>query len=362
MNTPRRLREALPTPAHRLGLLALLLGLLAAPLMQRAYPHNRAQLYLSVPTSNGPFSFLEREIFDRRDDIDILFLGSSTSLAGIDAPYIEQALTDHLGRKTTVVSFGSNWRGEDLLYTQLRDVLARRKVRLLVFATPSLADDQDGPHSQRFRWAEPRDDADAPPLPLRARIQEYGLQVLGSPRRWLLYVRDERGTPPDSIDAHLGALRAQRGFGRLGQAVDPFVSARPDPPAFSADELLFGPGTGHRFPLAEMPLSAYQSHYLMRIGQLTASHQVHIAALHVTRYVERGSDVIDERADWRQYFGDHVSTIGATPRRLFAGLEPDMLRRLYYDDDHFNENGQTYFTRAIAPGILRAYDTAAGTR
>lgn len=349
------IRPAFTSNARAVAFALLIIFCLVSPLLQAIHPPAREQIYKAVATTSGPLSFFSRQAFVERGDIDILFLGSSISWAGIDAAYMQSALSGHLARPATVLSVGSNWRGEDLLYYQLRDLLERRHVNLLVFSPPVLEDREDAPHSQAFRWADLRATPAAPPLTLRQRAAEFGLLVLGSPRRWLMYLRDELGTPPDAVDASLGAYRARLGYRPVGAPREPFVAFDPPPPAFDGASLLFGPATAGHFRFSNESLTTYQAHYLALINELAEQHHVKIAVLHIPRHTEALDSTIGERTDWRNVFGANVPMVGVVPQRLFAGLDAPAIRQLYYDD-HFNENGNGYFSRAIAPGLLRAYD------
>src|SRR5262249_37814750 len=122
---------------------ALLLACLLAPLALRP---PRQAAWSGVPTSEGPFSHIQHQVFEGKGDSDRLVIGSSLIWAGIDTPQVERALSAQLGRKATVLTLGSNWWGEDLTYFLLRDLLARRKVKMVVFSMPTKNDQQSAPH------------------------------------------------------------------------------------------------------------------------------------------------------------------------------------------------------------------------
>src|SRR5438093_370763 len=90
----------------------LLLGLIALPLLVSSSKlPPRSEIYSSIGWRCGPFPFLHHEIFDKKDDIDIAFVGSSHLWSGIDTPFVEKELTRKLGRKAVVVSLGWPWPG-----------------------------------------------------------------------------------------------------------------------------------------------------------------------------------------------------------------------------------------------------------
>jgi len=78
--------------------------------------------------------------------------------------------------------------------------------------------------------------------------------------------------------------------------------------------------------------------------------------LHVPWYTEHESETVDERSNWPQLLGDDISVVGITPRRLFEGMKDEEIRLHYYDGAHLNLNGNRFFTRAIAPALLKLHD------
>src|SRR5271166_3053874 len=90
-------------------LLLMLLGLGAPILLAPLLPHDRQYVYGAMREEDGAFSYVRHEIFDVKDDIDILFAGNSTIWAGIDSPLVEKALSERLGRRARVLTFGSYW-------------------------------------------------------------------------------------------------------------------------------------------------------------------------------------------------------------------------------------------------------------
>ena len=353
MAAPPTIRPAFSNRYGAWRFVALVMAIVASPLALAWHPPDRDDVYRGVEDGNGPFSFIGREIFERTEPIDVLVLGSSISWAGVDATIWQQALSEHLGRKAVVVNFGSNWRGEDLLYFQLRDLLQRRQVRLLLYSTPGSSETQWMAHSQAYHWLDGEWISGSATLSWRLRVQLYGLQVLGAPRQMLMWIRHELGRPadaPGSVDSALGSLRAARGLRGA-----PFVPFAPLPVIVAADSLVATDAQPAAFQFSSEPLAAYGRHFVMGIAGLVNRHHVPVVGLHVTRFSEERSSVIRERTNWSQIFGRSVPLLGISAERLFAALSDDEIRLLYYDD-HFNVNGSEFFTRTMTPGLLGVYD------
>ncbi|NJM53664.1 MAG: hypothetical protein HC846_09915 [Blastocatellia bacterium] len=77
----------------------------------------------------GEYSFIKEEIFNKNEDIDILFLGGSIIWNAIDTPYVQKALSEKLGRPAKVVTFGFYFSSFDIPYTLVRDLLEKRRVK-----------------------------------------------------------------------------------------------------------------------------------------------------------------------------------------------------------------------------------------
>src|SRR5580658_7362886 len=81
----------------------LLLFLLAAPwLAHKTFLPHREQTYSSQSIRFEKCPWAQKFIFEETNDIDIAFVGSSHLCAGIDTPYVQQKLSEQLGRPAVV--------------------------------------------------------------------------------------------------------------------------------------------------------------------------------------------------------------------------------------------------------------------
>ena len=118
--------------AAAFALLLLIILLLPCVLGKNQLPP-REQVYSAIPWSFGAFPYLHDQIFEEKGDIDIAFMGSSSTWWAIDTPYVESQLSKALGRKAVVRSLCWNWPGFDSFYFITKDLLQRRKVKVIVF-------------------------------------------------------------------------------------------------------------------------------------------------------------------------------------------------------------------------------------
>jgi hypothetical protein len=334
----------------------LLGALLAAPLVvDKLGMLDRAQVYPTIPVEAGPYPHIQRQVFEERSDIDVVFVGSSLMWSGIDAPYVQRELSRVLGRDAVVTVLASVWPGLDRDYVLLRDLLAHRRVRLVVFQLPNrdrpTADPaadvnrvSDEPHVQAFRFLRVGEMPDAD-LPLRSEAGLYAGAVLGLPRHLLSFVRPNYTEQPP-VAATLGARFVPRGF--YGAPFEPY---RPSPPVLRPDEMIYSAATASTFGFFNEPLPPYQTRFAHLISALLKQYDIPAVVLHIPQANEIDADVVEERLNWIEEFGIEGNMVGIPPTRLFAGMSQAEVERFFLND-HLNENGTIYFTRAVMPSLL----------
>lgn len=307
--------------------------------------------YEVIPERLGAYSFIGNEIFEKNGDLDILFVGSSILWNAIDTPQVQRALTARLGRPATAATFGFNFNSLDIPFTMLSDLLKRRRVRLVVFSIPRLPY-TDGPSTTAYRFLRPGENESlVRHLPVESQISLYGSGVLRSPRDVLSLIRPNR-SQQSAYAADLGANKELMGMYRDTSTYTAFA---PKPPVLSASDLLFATNP-KMFRITNDPIPEHQDRYLSAIIELLEEHGVPIAFLSVPQYSERDHANADERFDWSKRFKKDIPLIGISPPVLFAGLNDEEIEKLHCDREHFNKNGNEFFTVAVMPGILSVYD------
>jgi len=339
----------------------LLLLLLTAPvLVSWTGVVDRAQVYPTMPVGTGPVSHIQREIFEDSSNLDIAFIGSSFMWSAIDAPYVQQELSRALGREAAVTVLASVWPGLDRDYAFLADLLARRRVGLVVLQFPNrnrptrdpaaeINRVSDQPHVQAYRFFRVGDFPGAVDgLHWRGRAALYAGAVLGLPRHLLSLIRPNYTTEAAAA-ATLGARFEQRGhYGA------PFELYRPAPLAFSAQDMIYSSGPTSWFEFHDEDMPPYQLHFAQKIAALLAEHNVPTVLLHIPQANEYDVNVVEERMNWLEATGINAQMIGVPPARMFADKTFEESMR-FFASDHLNENGAMYFTRAIMPALLRIY-------
>jgi hypothetical protein len=355
------------------GLLLLFLLLLPLLVPRSALPP-RETIYNTLPWNVGPYPFIHDQIYVEKNDVDIAIIGDSQVWAAVDAPILQQALSKKLGRPAVVICLCCPWAGFDGLYFLARDLLAHRKVHLLVFSDAAGLDaaPQAVPHKQAWRWFRyAEDSSEIATLPLRIRLAYYYGSILGLPRNLLSQLRPNLG--PVLTEDRYRDLQAEHHWimpnTRLGTLTmhigynnrpDLFVPYTPTTSAQPTDFVIYSPQTAGQFQFAEPSAApSLQTYFGQKLATLAVDHGTKLACLNVPYLPDRRLSLIRERYNWAEMMQAPVGLIGIPPGLLFAGLSDNDIAKLYWDAYHFNENGQQYFTRLLAPGLISIYEDTA---
>lgn len=343
-------RQALGFAALIFLLLVLPVGLAKTGLVERKH------VYPSVPEEWGGYGFIQKQIFVEKADIDLLVVTTSQLYQGLDGNYLQRQLTQGLGREAVLVVFPTNYRCEALVYTLLRDVLKRRKVKAVMLSAPFANNGDSLPHLQSYRWYLYGEDFEAlEGLPARYRWTFHAQVVLGASRHLLSLVRQDRLDSASAYMQNFGTVKIER----INRNRSPFVHFSPTLPALTPDEMILAVDSPRvRFPGPQ--LNDYQHHYTTLSMNLLRQQRIPLIMLHLPVWVNRHDTVVNERMPWPQVFNIPITLIGVAPATLFAGLTEEEINKLYYNNydwpnHHLNRNGSEYYTRVITPAILEAY-------
>ncbi|MEG9434851.1 hypothetical protein JAO29_01490 [Edaphobacter sp. HDX4] len=339
---------------HAVALIVVIATLLTLPVLMSVVglpPRDRVYSGIRVETGTGPLD--EEQIFEDKGPVDILFVGSSLVVRGVDMDYIRQQLSATLGRPARVARLSLKWQGLDMQYMLMRDFLEHRKARLVIMDMPTLALIGDSPHIQAYRWMRwgefPRSTAG---LSFRSRTAIYGAEVLGAPRQLVNYLRPNRRIEDRNLVAKLGS---QSEYGNVGYYGGPFVAEPRTPPAIPVDSIYSHGQDDPNFDFAGLPLGPYHRYWAHQIGELAKEYDVPFAMIHVPEDTEKGMTRVPERMYWPAVVGLPSAPILAIPSAtLFRDVPASEINNYYYDQ-HFNDNGKELFTRAITPALLDLY-------
>jgi hypothetical protein len=325
----------------------------------------REQIYSAIPWRIGAYPYLHQQIFEEKGDIDIAFMGGSVMYYGINTPYVESALSKDLGRKATVITTGWNYGGFDALYFIAQDLLQHRKVHTLVFLDIA---EGAGPHPASPYWFRMGDNAEAlAGMPRTSIPRYYFAAILGMPRNLLSLIRpnlpDYLFTPDrlaipgfhptaDDPSARLGSLAVEIGFN-----YSEYADYTPVSQASPADACVYSPATADQFHFAKAPLNPLQLFFLRKLGALAKAKGTQLVLITFPNTDTESDSFIQEKAFWPDCVQSEVAMVGFPPAKLYSGIPPQDITRLFHDSMHLNKNGQEYFTKLITPALLRTYET-----
>lgn len=300
-----------------------------------------------------------RLIFDEKGPVDVAIIGSSRIWTALDAALVQTALREHGHPSAVALTLGMNHPAEDMIYVVLKDLLAQRKVRMLVIGQPARR--QTSPHPELHRLFDPwlhfgvwRGLG----WPDRARL--YALSVLGAPRIALNALRKNLPPGPSAdLREHRGAFIRALNFGHKL----PFVQHHAPPPEGAPSILT---STGHRADLdveaAEKfdfdPVSSpYQRYFMEEIMKLAAQHQIPVVML-APPTLQEASRTKPHLLVSKEFVAEHrLSVVAVAPADLFSGVhDPGRVEDFYADSTHLNQNGSRLFTQTMLPTLVKLYE------
>jgi hypothetical protein len=317
-------------------LLILLLPVLAGKWL---FP-TREQFYSASGRDMANFPYYHQQIFEEKGDIDIAFLSSSRMGCAIDPAYVQEKLSEKLGRQAVVRSITWSWNGYDALYFIGQDLLHHRKVRMIVFCDLS-PDTTDIAHHHASRWFRFGDNAEAlAGLPLESKASFYASAILGLPRNLAGLVRGNLAAIPSN----------KPDWNTFSTDFTPHTTVGP------SDVRIYSEATKESFRFAGAPLPKLQREFVRKIGLLARTYQSQLVLLNIPDLADKNQPLLEENAYWPDAFGTDVPMVGIPPAILFAGMNDDEVGKLYFNYNHFDQNGKNYFTPLITPSLIQVYE------
>jgi hypothetical protein len=282
-------------------------------------------------------------------------VGSSHINSAIDPAYVQQKLSEHLGHPANVVSLCWGGPGLDFNYFVTRDLLERRKVRLIVFY-----DDlgRDAPAEQIWRiisWSDAR--AALAGLPWSKQLAYYYGGIFSLPRAIF-----NRLVPVQAANLSATEKRAiqQMEFHPPDAWLNLPAPAKPDgAPSITArpeQVLIYGPASAAPFDFSgpeAAPLQVYFARKFLDVAQKSGSS---LACLSIPVLADCHDAAVPAGRLWPEVFQDKAALVGIPPAEFFAGLSDAQVQSLYRNPTHLNAAGEALFTQIVTPRLLDLYD------
>lgn len=150
-------------------------------------------------------------------------------------------------------------------------------------------------------------------------------------------------------------LGSQSEYGSVGYFGGPFIAEPRTPPEIPIDSISSHSVSDENFDFNGLPLGPYHKHWAREIGNLAKQYDVPFAMIHIPEDTEKGMTQVPERMYWPSVIGiPSAPILGIPSATLFKATPPSEVNNYYYDQ-HFNDNGKEFFTRAITPAVLDLY-------
>lgn len=313
--------------------------------------------FLSMHEGLASFEHNYKEIYDKTGDLDVLFIGGSRVVEGIDTSIFAKRLRETTHKNVCVTTFKHGFAGEDLDYFQVSELLKRRKVHLVVWQTPAINYPYlDQPNPASIIWFMAQDQDMLKETPWKQRIKLYTQCVYVSLRDLLSIARPNPFAKFDVAGEgklHFGGERVGFEPDTYSAPHDDFREFNPRPPQLDLKQIFYATNPSI-FKFMHQPMGNYQQRFLIRAIELLKQHNVPLVLIHMPTVFEP-SDVIEERFDSRSLLGPKVHLMGIQKNQLFSGLSPSQVLLLYKDTKHFNANGAPFFTNTVFQGLADVY-------
>ena len=367
------MRPAFASTKQAAAFALLLLAVLLSPVLAgKRFLAPREQAYSSQSWGSGPYPWIQNQIFEETNDIDIVFIGSSHILHAVNTPYVEAKLGEKLGRPAVARTIAWGGSGYDALYFVARDLFAHRKVRMMVFYDEDTAPSKR--NNQMTSWFRFGEDAGlVSGLSPGAQGVFYFASVLGMPRNLLNLARANLPTPlisnpPNYWEQHygsasiamlLGCTRSELGFNYdpTGDNFTAFTPFTPQTSALATDVEIYSAEKKGDFDFGTGHLPDWQLSFARQLGELAQTNGCRLVMLNIPVLADAQVATLPERTFWPDVFRGDFWMVGIPPAKMFGGLSDQEVHRLYVNVAHLNKNGMTYFTGLVTPALLHIYET-----
>lgn len=348
--------ENLVTPTMKNTATVLLLSVffLTLPLLLGAFEFpSRADAYAGMDGRRSVSAFHHQEITQKNTPANIAIIGMSTLWLGLNAKYIEERVSLLSGGSPAgVFTLGANHPGEDLAYVMLEDLIEQRKVEMVILGQPNRRQEQPHPALHRL-WRFDKHFHLTRGLPLMDTFQLYALNVLGAPRQLLSGLRQSMIGDPRKHEAAFNGSRVRKLLWNEDWRL--FKEEKIPVVKKVGGDFLYGKGQYEKIEFKEI-MSPYQKHFFVKTLELLQQNDIPVLIALVPTFNDHALTRLTSRIPKDVTETYELTFLGIPSQELFEGRTEKEIRKLYYDTNHFNANGNSFFSRTVIPGILEYYE------
>lgn len=329
---------------------------MAFPFLPKPDWIDRGILYKAFRFTTSYRSNIFYNIINDPGDIDVLFMGSSSMASGVNPLMVRGALRTVKGEDANVYLVYHPQAGFDFDYILLKDILARRKVKLLIWDALRPPKDFQGDYHEfsAYLWdmnlhRSLMNSQSTDKIGIYLYSLYTGTKLLLSP--FLSNGAPFQEAPGDYICNKVYYMGAC-----MRQVEEQLKLNYPIPPAFPLEKLLHYRATDEvlRDPYRYRD---FDKNLMEEVLQLAKQHHTAVA-LFVTPITKEPEAIISIQRLKQNHPGWELPIIGAT--RVDMLRDTDITYGEFYQEDgiHMLYNATNYYTEIILPAILTLYGQA----
>ncbi len=302
--------------------------------LSAAFVHRDPIPYDLIPARFGAFAY-HRKVLDSKVPLKIVFVGPSNIQRAVDARLVQRELfPGDLG--TSVALLGHNWRSEDLIYAEVRDLLKAASPPIIVVSPPNTKSYRLSPYSGLFfdtikDWRLFEDATLA--------LQFFASKLLTAPKILL-------GLKANSADVAL--LEKSHGFLPFEEDREEYFSNADSP----LNEIRVSRANWKPLGGEEGRLNTVERAFTTRLIALAREKGARIIFLEIPR-VDEDWETPSLRTDLLALAPE---VLGFSVNRLFEGMPREEVLSHFHDRFHFSLKGARRFTGALIPYLREIHE------
>lgn len=303
------------------------------------------------------YNLLYRELYIQTEPIDVLIMGPSFVWTAFKPKIIKEMLEKKLNRKVNVILLGFNGEGDDKIFFQLKEILQKRKIRVLITTLMNNDYKRNCPHSQTYRTFLLKQNFDTiKVMPFKDKIFFYGQAMLGAGRHLAFERIKNREKVLDlnnySVSNH--ELEVGHPMPQIEQ-VPPICSLLPK--HLGSDCLIEEPQGAQNGVKLLNHLNSFQFFFHSQIHSLSKEYGFNILYTYIP-FLTDESETVCIRKDILSFLeNDNVWLMALNKADIFKKVRPDEINKFYSDYAHFSDAGSELFTTIFMSKFVEFYQT-----
>ncbi len=310
----------------------------SAPSLLSFLPLDRATLIERLSSPNLDFPYLFTEIYEKKEDLDWVFLGPCTVWWQIFPEEFEAGFKQKSGKNIVAANLAFNHFGADLGDLLIRELVNYRSVKNVVLATPRATDGNSFPHPEVYSlWLPNKDRHLVSGLSPVERFKFYSAEILSSFKK-LRYFVGTSPKPTRGMSTEKGTKQRQGVFAPL--------AFRPIPSNLS--KLIVGPTELGQIG-RKVPWQSIEKKIFLETILFLQNKGIRVWLINTPLIQDFADENLSEREDWGSQ-STNVSLVGVPPG-LFKKAYPEVSSEGFFLGDNLSPAAGKVFSRWIGQAL-----------